>query len=113
MVKTNKSTPFNVLTDLISVIKGYGIKLDITEAKWLGNKYGQTISLWAAISNRHGNIIAHIICLGLFLVQWKHCTDQLVHIPMQTSNYIRALVLLCFLAPIAFIIGCIRWVVNK
>ena len=100
------------LSDLWSVLIGDGVALDKEEAKLLGNKYGQTISIWAAIESRHGSIIAHIVCLGLFLVQWKHCRDQLVGVPMQPPNYIAAaiLLLLAFI-PVVIISGIRRTVI--
>lgn len=101
-----------MLADLWSVLKGDGIALDVEEAEWLGNQHGQTISLWAAMQSRHGSVIARIACLGLFLVQWKHCRDQLVGVPMQPPNYIAAaiLLLLAFI-PVVIISGIRRTVI--
>lgn len=96
------------LADLWAVLKGDGIALDRDEAQWLGNQHGQTISMWAAISNRHGSLIGHLVCVALFLVQWRHCHDQLVGTPMRPSNYIRAVALMILFGPVVFVIGCVR-----
>lgn len=101
----------NPVSDLWSVLKGDGIALDKAEEAALGGPLGLTISLWAAIESRHGSTIAHLMCLALWLVQFRHCRDQLIGMPMQTSNYVRAVVLLVLFAPFAFTFGAIRRIV--
>lgn len=101
------------IRDLWRIFKGAGIALDEYEASLLGAPSGDTISVWAAISNRHGNLIAHIACLGLYLVQWQHCRDQIANVPMRPGNYLRAAVLLIVVAPIVFTAGAIRATCNR
>ena len=99
--------------DLWKVLKGEGIALDDAEAAALGAPKGETISLWVALSARHGRVLAHLACLGLWLVQLRHCRDQLAGVPMQPSNYARAIILLIVFAPIAFVVGLFRWTFGK
>lgn len=96
------------LTDLWAVLKGDGIALDDAEAAALGAPAGETISLWMAMQARHGSALAHLACLALWLVQFRHCTDQLAGVPMRAGNYLRAAVLLVLFAPVAFVIGAVR-----
>ena len=91
--------------DLWAVLRGDGIALDEAEARALGAPGGETISLWAAMEARHGSTVAHLVCVALWLVQFRHCRDQIVGVPMQTQNYIRAIALLLLFAPLAFLIG--------
>lgn len=100
------------LADLWRVFKGAGITLDRDEAAALGAPSGETISLWVAVANRHGNVVAHIACLGLYLVQVRHCRDQLAGVPMQPGNYVRAAALLVLVAPLVFAIGGVRALVS-
>ncbi len=97
-----------ILSDLWAVLKGAGIRLDEEEAAALGAPAGETISIWEAMQARHGNALAHVACLALFLVQWRHCRDQLAGVPMRTQNYARAMVLLILFAPIAALVWCCR-----
>lgn len=101
-----------ILKDLWSVLKGEGIALDKEEAEWLGNTNGETISYWMAVENRHGRTAAHLFCAALWLVQANHCRDQLIGVPMQPSNYVRAIVLLILFAPIAATIGLTRGILH-
>lgn len=96
------------LPDLWAVLKGDGIALDDAEERALGGPAGETISLWAAMEARHGSALAHLVCLALWLVQFRHCRDQLAGVPMQTQNYARAFVLLVLFAPVALFIGVVR-----
>lgn len=94
--------------DLWHVLTGAGIALDKKEAEALGAPAGETISLWCAIESRHGCLIAHIACLGLYLVQFRHCRDQLAGVPMHPGNYVRAAILLVLIAPPVFTVGVCR-----
>ena len=94
--------------DLWAVLRGDGIALDEAEARALGAPGGETISLWMAMQARHGSALAHLACLALWLVQFRHCTDQLAGVPMRAGNYLRAAVLLVLFAPVAFVIGAVR-----
>jgi len=96
------------LSDLWAVLRGDGIALDEAEAAALGGPAGDTISLWCAMEARHGRFLARLACLGLWLVQFRHCRDQLAGVPMQPSNYIRALVLLVLFAPVVGVVWCGR-----
>nr|WP_295741568.1 hypothetical protein [uncultured Acidocella sp.] len=96
------------LADLWATLKGDGIQLDIDEAAALGAPRGETISLWAAMEARHGSALAHVVCLALFLVQWRHCQDQLAGVPMQPVNYLRAMLLLLIFAPGAALVWLLR-----
>ena len=96
------------LSDLWAVLKGDGIALDDAEAAALGAPAGETISLWMAMQARHGSALAHLACLALWLVQFRHCTDQLAGVPMRVGNYLRAAVLLVLFAPVALVIGAVR-----
>ena len=98
----------SAVADLWAILKGDGIALDEAEARALGAPTGETISLWSAMEARHGSAVAHLVCLGLWLVQFRHCKDQLAGVPMRTGNYIRAAVLLMLFAPFAFLIGEVR-----
>lgn len=98
----------SVLADLWAVLKGDGIRLDEAEAAALGAPAGETISLWEAMQARHGSALAHVVCLALFLVQWRHCQDQLAGVPMAPNNYLRALLLLVLFAPIAGLVRVLR-----
>ena len=100
------------LSDLAAVLKGDGIALDDAEAAALGAPNGETISLWVAMAARHGNAIAHLMCLALWLVQFRHCRDELAGVPMAPSNYVRAAILLIIFAPLVFAIGAVRKVVH-
>ncbi len=88
--------------DIYIVLKGDALDLDRTEAALLGAPGDETISLWSAISAKHGRLLGHIACAILsVLVQWDHCHKQIVGVPMKPMNYARALVAL--LAPIVVI----------
>ena len=88
--------------DLWNALKGDGIALDKTEGAILGASHGETISLWAAMENRHGKWLAHIACVALsVLVQYDHCHKQLVGQPMKRLNYLRAFA--CLLVPIVLV----------
>ncbi len=100
-------------SDLLSVIKGDGIRLDDEEAAALGAPSGETISLWCAMQARHGSALAHIACLALYLVQWRHCHDQLAGVPMKSSNYVRAFIALIAVAPVVAIICFFRLAFEK
>lgn len=93
------------LADLRAVLRGDGIALDEAEARALGGPAGETISLWMAMRARHGSALAHLACLGLWLVQARHCRDQLAGVPMRPQNDLRAAVLLLLFAPVALLIG--------
>lgn len=97
-----------MLQDLWAALKGAGIALDETEAAALSGPQGETISIWAAMQARHGSAFAHLVCFGLWLVQARHCRDQLTGVPMGLSNYARAIVLLILFAPVAALIGALR-----
>lgn len=94
--------------DLWAALKGAGIALDKDEAAALGGPAGETISVWAAMSARHGNLFAHLVCLGLWLVQARHCQDQITGVPMTWWNYLKAVVLLVLFAPLVPLIWLIR-----
>lgn len=94
--------------DLWAVLKGDGIALDKAEAAALGGPAGETISVWAAISARHGNLFAHLVCLGLIVVQARHCQDQITGVPMTWWNYAKAIVLLVAFAPLVPLIWLLR-----
>ncbi|MDE1906634.1 MAG: hypothetical protein KGH75_09320 [Rhodospirillales bacterium] len=96
------------LADLWGVLKGAGLRLDHDEASALGAPWGETISIWTAMEARHGSALAHAACLALYLVQWRHCRDQLAGVPMQAGNYVRAMVLLMLFAPVAALVWTIR-----
>lgn len=96
-------------TDLWTVLKGDGIMLDQEEAAALGAPAGETISLWMAMKARHGKALAHVVCLALFVVQWRHCHDQLAGVPMQPVNYLVAFILLLLFAPIASLVWALRY----
>ena len=100
------------VADLRAVLRGDGIALDEAEARALGAPCGETISLWAAMRARHGSAIARLACFALWLVQARHCRDQLAGAPMATQNYVRAAVLLVLFAPLAFLIGGARAVAR-
>ena len=99
------------LSDLWGILKGDGVRLDEDEAAALGAPAGETISVWVAMDARHGSALAHIACLALFLVQWRHCHDQLAGVPMQPVNYLRALILLLLFAPVAAVVWVTRQIV--
>lgn len=94
--------------DLWALLKGDGIALDKAEAAALGGPARETISVWAAMAYRHGSFFAHLVCLALWVVQARHCQDQLHNVPMSTWNYVRAIIVLILFAPVAFAIGAIR-----
>jgi len=101
-----------ILNDLWAILKGAGIQLDEAEAAALGGPKGETISYWMAMESRHGVVLAHLACLALYLVQYRHCHDQIVGVPMQPVNYLKAIALLILFAPFAFSIGAIRAAVR-
>jgi hypothetical protein len=101
-----------MLNDLITILHGDCIALDKEEADALGGPAGDTISLWAAMQARHGSAFAHIVCIGLWLVQFRHCTDQLSGVHMRPQNYMRAAVCLVAFAPIVAVIWSIRKMVR-
>lgn len=77
--------------NLLAILKGDGIALDVTEGAILGAPDGETISLWSAMEARHGWWLACLSCAFLSLtVQWDHCHKQLIGAPMQPANYVRA-----------------------
>lgn len=98
----------NPTKDMWAILKGEGIELDKSEAAALGGPPGETISVWAAMSARHGSLFAHIVCLTLYLVQIRHCRDQIANVPMKNQNYVRAILLLMLFAPFCFLIGIAR-----
>lgn len=102
-----------MLTDLWRVLKGAGLKLDEEEEEALGGPEGQTISMWMALRNRHGNALAHVFCLALYLVQFQHCRKQLAGQPMAPRNYVRAIILLVLFAPVAVLFGAVRIVASR
>jgi len=53
--------------------------------------------------------IAHLVCVGLWCVQWQHCRDQLAGVPMRASNYVRACALLVVIAPFVGVVWAVRW----
>ncbi|MDE2472920.1 MAG: hypothetical protein KGL35_30465 [Bradyrhizobium sp.] len=100
-------------TDLWTALKGDGIALDEAEAAALGAPNGETISIWEAMQARHGVVLARLMCIALWLVQVRHCTDQLRGVPMTRGAYARAFVLLLLFAPIAFPLGWLRSALRR
>lgn len=81
--------------DIWYVLKRDGIGLDCTEEAILGGPKGETISIWSAMEDKHGYILAHIACVFFSIaIQWHHCKKQLAGVPMQAQNYIRAIIAL-------------------
>lgn len=97
-----------MIADLWAVLTRAGIRLDEAERAALGGPSGTTISVWAAMEARHGNAFAHVVCLALWLVQFRHCADQIADVPMRPGNYVRAVLLLIPLAPVAALIWAVR-----
>ncbi|WP_298283137.1 hypothetical protein [Acidocella sp.] len=86
--------------DLDAVLKADGIRLDEAEAALLGAPRGETISLWAAMAQRHGVVLAAVACVIFsVLIQWDHCHKQLVGAPMTGLDYFRALLCLLTIPP--------------
>ena len=99
--------------DLWKVLKTGGIALDKEEAAAFGAPKGETISLWAAMSAKHGSLLAHVVCAGLWVVQFRHCEDQLLGVPMGEGNYLRAMVGLVLLFPVAAGAWVVDWIWRK
>ena len=98
------------LADLYEVLKTGGLQLDKAEAQALGGPKGDTISVWAAMESRHGSALAHVACAAFsVLIQTHHCRDQIAGVPMETQNYVRALVGLVLFAPVAGVV----WLAEK
>lgn len=97
-----------MISDLWKTLTGAGIALDREEAAALGAPAGETISVWAAMSARHGSAVGHLACLGLWLVQARHCSDTLEGVPMTRWNYVKAMILLVCFAPAVALIWAIR-----
>ena len=84
----------NPIRDFVSLLLAGGLWLDREEAAQLGAAAGETISVWSAVSARHGWLIAKLACALLWIVQRHHCRDQLINVPMKPRNYAMAFVLL-------------------
>ncbi len=98
-----------IFGDLGRLLLGASLKLDEAEAEALGGPEGETISIWAAVSARHGVLFARLTCLGLWIIQARHCEDQLNGVSMSNWSYLKALILLVAFVPIAASIGLFRW----
>lgn len=100
-------TVMTYFADIWSVLKGDGIALDVTEGALIGVPNGETISLYAAMQAKHGQILAMVACAVFsVLIQWNHCADQLTGVPMKPLNYVRAIA--CLLAPL-MLVGWLLW----
>ncbi len=98
-------TMLQALKDVVRLAVGLGIKLDKEEEKLLGGPSGETISIWAAVSSRHGNAIAHVVCAMLWIVQVRHCWDQLHAVPMSAWDYAKAFLGLLAALPFVLVIA--------
>ena len=90
-------------TRIISALTRDGTDLDVTENAVLDGAARQTISMRCAIAQQAGRRWGCVACwlLGV-LVQRRHCTRQLIGLPMTPWNYLRAVVAL-IAVPVALI----------
>ena len=102
-----------IFSDLFAIVKHGGIALDEEEAAMLGAPAGETLSLWTAMEARHGVWLAHVACLALYVVQWRHCHDQLAGVPMGPGNYLRAGIGVLLFFPITAAVWLAREIVRR
>ena len=97
-------------SDIWAELKGDGIALDRTEAALIGAPEGETVSLYAAMSARHGAVLARIACAVFsVLIQRGHCAAQISRQrPMSAQNYLRAFA--CLLVPVFALCALLRWI---
>ena len=91
------------LARLRAILTRDGTDLDVTENTVLDGSPRQTISMRCAIAEHQGKRWGCVACALLsVLVQRRHCTRQLIGLPMTTWNYLRAVVAL-IAVPVALI----------